>query len=230
MNYNRKILLYSGGMDSWLIDKLYQPDLKLFIDIGTASSRAERKRCPADVQVVEFQSLGQFERREDFILPLRNLYLLMIAANYGNEICLGATKTDITCDKTEEFRDKASDILTYLYSKQKWTDARTIRVNLDYKGYTKADLLREYIARGGDWRKAWEETFTCFIPTPEGKECRGCRACFLKLAAFIENGIALPKDLVAPYLPYIEAKFMDKNYRDRLYPKNFYARILNDYQ
>lgn len=107
---NTKVLLYSGGMDSWLIDKIWKPDLRLFVDMGTASAREERKRLPADVKVVEFQSLGQFERPQDFILPLRNLYLFMIASNYGEEICLGATSTDVNLDKTQEFADKATDL------------------------------------------------------------------------------------------------------------------------
>ena len=29
----KKVLLYSGGLDSWLIDKLWNPDFKLYIDI-----------------------------------------------------------------------------------------------------------------------------------------------------------------------------------------------------
>ena len=33
-NKNTKVLLYSGGMDSWLIDKLWKPDVKIFFDTG----------------------------------------------------------------------------------------------------------------------------------------------------------------------------------------------------
>lgn len=28
-SYEKKVLLYSGGMDSWLIDKIWKPDVKL---------------------------------------------------------------------------------------------------------------------------------------------------------------------------------------------------------
>ena len=42
----KKVLLYSGGMDSWLIDKIWKPDIKLFIDINTNSSNAELEHLP----------------------------------------------------------------------------------------------------------------------------------------------------------------------------------------
>lgn len=224
--FDKKVLLYSGGMDSWLIDKIWKPDLRLFIDIGTPSSKAERKRLPSNVEIIEFQSLGQFERKEDFILPLRNMYFLMIASNYGNEICLGATKTDINLDKTQEFAEKASDILSYMYQPQKWTIGRNIRVNLDFKPYTKGDLLKIYLANGGKWETAYRETFSCFTPINDTQECYNCRACFLKLMAFIDNGIKLPQEIIEPYLPYIREKV---NSNDRLYSKEQYLQILEEY-
>lgn len=91
-SYEKKVLLYSGGMDSWLIDKIWKPDVKLYVDMGTKYSQEEIKRLPADV-VVEKLDLSKWER-EDKIIPLRNMYLIGIATNYGNEICLGATAGD----------------------------------------------------------------------------------------------------------------------------------------
>lgn len=222
---NTRVLLYSGGMDSWLINKIWKPDLKLFVDMGTASSREERKRLPEDVEIVEFQSLGQFERPQDFILPLRNLYLFMIASNYGEEICLGATSTDVVLDKTQEFAERATDLLGYMYQPQKWTPGRHPRLNVDFKKYSKSQLLGIYLNMGGAWETAYNETFSCFTPK-DGKECRGCRACFLKLMAFIDNGIDLPREIVEPYLPYIREKI---DSYDRLYPSVAYKEILDRY-
>ena len=37
--YNKKVLLYSGGMDSWLIDKLWKPDIRLYVDMNTRYSK-----------------------------------------------------------------------------------------------------------------------------------------------------------------------------------------------
>ena len=46
-----KVLLYSGGMDSWLISQLWNPDIKLYIDTGTAYAEEEKRRLPSAVSV-----------------------------------------------------------------------------------------------------------------------------------------------------------------------------------
>ena len=115
---DKKVLLYSGGMDSWLIDKIWKPDIKLFIDINTNSSNAELEHLPNDVVVTHLRDLGKLERKSDFILPLRNAYLILMATNYGDDICLGANATDATLDKTYEFANKFTDRLNYMYGKQ----------------------------------------------------------------------------------------------------------------
>lgn len=92
----QKILLYSGGMDSYLIDKLWNPDRRIYVDMHTRYSEQE-KMCILkrrnDVEFVDFP-LGQWER-EDKIIPLRNLYLPMVICNITGEkdvdICIGAT-------------------------------------------------------------------------------------------------------------------------------------------
>ena len=87
--FDKKVLLYSGGMDSWLIRKIWKPDICLYVDMNTQYSKEEIKRLPPDV-VIEHLDLSRWER-EDKIIPLRNLYLIGLATNYGNEICIGAT-------------------------------------------------------------------------------------------------------------------------------------------
>ena len=100
----KKVLLYSGGMDSWLIDKIWKPDVKLYIDINGEYSKEEIKRLPNDV-IVEKLDLGRFER-EDKIIPMRNLFFVTLASLYGEEICLGATAGDRVLDKSIEFKNK----------------------------------------------------------------------------------------------------------------------------
>ena len=113
----KKILLYSGGMDSWLIDKIWKPDMKVYVNMHTRYSETEIKKLSSDVKIVDFP-LGQWER-DDAIIPLRNLYLIMIICNITNdediEICIGATAGDRVLDKSLQFRDKCEDILNYLY-------------------------------------------------------------------------------------------------------------------
>ena len=49
-----KVLLYSGGVDSWLINKLWKPDIKLYININGAYNKEEIKHLPPDVIIIDF--------------------------------------------------------------------------------------------------------------------------------------------------------------------------------
>ena len=115
----KKVLLYSGGMDSWLISHIWKPDMKVYVNMHTRYSEEEIKRIKElneDVTIIDFP-LGQWER-EDAIIPLRNLYLVMAICNLtGSEdvdICLGATAGDRVLDKSPEFAEKATELLNQL--------------------------------------------------------------------------------------------------------------------
>ena len=182
----KKVLLYSGGMDSWLISKIWDPDVLLYVDMCTKYSKAEIARLPKDV-IIEKLDLSKWER-PDAIIPLRNLYLIMVATNYGDEICLGATAGDRVLDKSFEFAEKASDLLSFLYSKQHWTEERNIKINLDFKNLTKKELLIKYLNQGGSLAEAANSSFSCYEPTLDGfgrwSECWQCKPCFRKYVSF----------------------------------------------
>lgn len=179
-----KVLLYSGGMDSWLIDKLWKPDVKLFIDVGTKSSKAERERLPKDVIVKELD-LSEFEDKEkNYLLPLRNLFLVELASYYGDEICLGATGTSTHYDKTEKFCNKTEDLVNYLYSE---AYDKKIKIVMPFKDVYKKDMLKMYLEQGGDIEEAWNNSFSCYNPI-DGQMCCECSSCKKRIEAFKENG------------------------------------------
>lgn len=204
-SYEKKVLLYSGGMDSWLIDKIWKPDVKLYVDMGTKYSQEEIKRLPADV-VVEKLDLSKWER-EDKIIPLRNMFLIGIATNYGNEICLGATAGDRVLDKSPIFADMYEQLLNYLYRKQHWTEERKIRINLDFKKYTKAQLVWIYKEQGGNIENAFASSFSCYSPE-DGKECWKCKPCFRKFIAFALNGYPFTEDIIDRNVAYIKKEIL----------------------
>lgn len=205
----QKILLYSGGMDSYLIDKLWKPDRRIYIDMHTRYSKQEInciKKRRDDVEFIDFP-LGQWER-EDKIIPLRNLYLPMVICNItGDEdvdICLGATNSDRVLDKSEEYVEKATDLLSYLYQPQWWIpEGKKVRVNIDFKKYTKEDLLKMYMEQGGDLDKAYNESFSCYEPDEEGNVCHKCKPCFRKFVAFASVGYEFPEEVLRKTIPYI---------------------------
>ena len=196
-----KVLLYSGGMDSWLIDKLWKPDVKLYVNMHTKYSAQEIKNLPEDV-IVEELDLSKWER-PDAIIPLRNLYLVMLASNYGDEICIGATKSDRVLDKSFTFASMTENLLNYLYSPQWWLpEGRHIKINLDSKNYTKEELLKMYLDQGGDLEKVWNESFSCYNPSPEGEVCKCCKPCFRKFCAVAKYGY-VDKTWLPTVIPYI---------------------------
>ena len=186
----KKVLLYSGGMDSWLINKLWKPDIRLYINIEGTYSKSEVERLPNDVKVVKFPLLGEFEQPDRFI-PLRNLYFLMIASHYGNDLCLGATAGDGSKDKSVPFLEGMDALLKYFWDDKK--AKKPIHVETTFATMSKGELLREYLAGGGNLETVKKETFSCYEPIDE-KECLSCYPCFRKYAVLHSNGLEYPED------------------------------------
>lgn len=100
-----------------------------------------------------------------------------------------------------------SELLTYLYQEQHWTGERRITVNLDFKAYTKTELLRRYVDEGGDIGEAYRSSFSCYNPE-DGAECWECKPCFRKFIAFVLNGYRFPDAVVDRNLAYINREIL----------------------
>jgi len=209
----KKVLLYSGGMDSWLIDKIWKPDIKLYVNMHTRYSENEIKKIVSDggdVELVDFP-LGMWER-PDAIIPLRNLYLVMVACNITGdedvEICLGATKGDRVLDKSYEFVKKTNDLLNFLYQPQHWIPkGKKVRVNIDFKDKTKKDLIKMFVDNGGDIKEAFTKSFSCYNPI-DGHECWKCKPCFRKFVSFDLNGYKFNDSQIKTAVNYINKEIM----------------------
>lgn len=183
----KKVQLYSGGMDSWIIDKLWKPDIKLFFDIGTKNNKQELKRVKNDptVKIIKLP-LAEFEEIDNnYYLPLRNLHFVLHAAHYGDVICLGATGSSTHKDKNDTFATLSENAINYLLSETKRTG---IKIVMPYKNVSKTDMLAMYLKQGGDIEKCYKETFSCYNPDKNGHPCMNCTSCFSKFTAFYNNG------------------------------------------
>ena len=179
---NKKVLLYSGGMDSYIISKLEHFDTLLYINSKSKYSAIEieflkKQNIPnliidnrLDLSDVEFDSA---------MVPLRNLYFAMIATYYGDEIVLGATQGDRSTDKDLNFSGKTMDLLNYIYQKSWWCSGRNINLNLKYKNFTKLDLVKQYVEKGESIKSLVEDSFSCYTPI-NGKQCGTCKPCTRK--------------------------------------------------
>ena len=173
-----KVLLYSGGMDTWLIDKLWNPDKKIYIDIGGKYSKSEIKRLPNDVEILDFSLLGRFEQADSYV-PMRNLYFLMIASHFGDKICLGATSGDGGADKNINFLFSAETMINNLLRDKKV--GRSIEIEKNFIKMSKADLIKQYLDMGGTADEIKENSFSCYSPVND-EECFNCYPCFRKFA------------------------------------------------
>lgn len=230
------VLLYSGGVDSWLIGKIAKPDIKLFFDLGTASSDAEYQRIlqNGDTDVIvdhTLRGLGELERQDNFILPFRNGFMIERAAEYGEHIILGANKTDRHNDKTLEFAEKIQDLLNYYYGPCE--DGRCvdkdIYVDLSYKKYDRTDLCKLYLESGGSIEEAIYHSFSCYTPVNNNgklEECFNCRHCCIKMMGFLTAGAKFPKGYMRKFKDFLESTINHYNntgiWEDRLYDINWY--------
>ena len=234
----KTVLLYSGGVDSWLIDKISKPDIKLFFDIGTDSCKGEIKKLSPDVIVDKtLQGLGNLENGDNFIVPLRNMYFIARAAEYGDHIILGTNKTDIHNDKMPEFAEKMQDILNYYYgpSLDNFCEDRDIIVDFSYKKYDRKELCKLYLEQGGTVEEAINDSFSCYTPIineDSVKECYNCRPCFRKMMGFYVNGVTFPSGYLHNFLPYVKNKlneYKETNvWKDRYYTYEQYVQLLTD--
>lgn len=218
-----KVLLYSGGVDSWLISKLWKPDVLLYINIHGSYSDIELRNLPEGTLVVDFPFLGTTEQEGTRYIPLRNLYFLMIASTFGDELCLGATAGDRGCaDKTPEFLQMAEDVLNTLLAEQSVAEGRTIRIERRFVEMSKDQMMKEYLAGGGDIETAYRETFSCFNPSEDGSPCMACKPCFRRFVTFYNNGYRFKPQDISKMRDYIAKRVVSRSsdksgtyYKDR---------------
>ena len=89
-----------------------------------------------------------------------------------------------TYDKNQTFCDLSEQVINYLYSE---AYEKRVKIVLPYKDCTKEDMLRMYVEQGGDIKKAWDETFSCYEPI-NGQMCGKCSSCTKRIEAFKKNG------------------------------------------
>lgn len=212
----KKVLLYSGGTDSWLIDKIWKPDVRLYVDLKSMYSTEEMwKIVLGKTGHVEFSDLplGQFEDKKTAFIPMRNMYLLMQACFYGEHICLGATKEDAggSSDKDIEFLNEAEHLLNRLWAPQSLYAGKKIIIEKQFLQYTKNDLIQKYLAQGGNINEFKNETFSCYSPKKQ-KECLMCKACFRKFIACYGNGADYTKEELEKIYTFAERSVVHRSH------------------
>ena len=178
-----KVLLYSGGMDSFIISKLLKPDIKLYFDYGTNQNKLEKKHLPKDV-IIKKIPIGEYTENDGLnTIPLRNLIFSALAVNYGDEIIIGGLASDFHFDKTPEFATKCSELFNSVLNNEK--SHKNIQIKVPFYKYTKTDLVEMYLTNGGTLEELNSKSWSCHKPN-KNKPCLKCVACLAREKAINE--------------------------------------------
>ena len=188
---NKKVLLCSAGMDSYIIDKLEKPDVCLFIDSKSNYSGIEKqwlldsKEHYNNLIVLDDVLDLSMVELDNFIVPVRNLFFAAYGTYFGDEILLGATYGDRSSDKDYVFQGMMNGVLNYIYGKSHWCEGRNINFNLKYKEWTKEDLIKEFIKQGGNVEELVFHSFSCYTPDRNNEACGKCKPCTRKFLSIL---------------------------------------------
>jgi len=192
---NKSVLLFSGGMDSLIMNKLLNPDILLVIPHGNKYQKEEIKciRKLIDKKIIDGNkvifdrslSLGKFER-DDAIIPNRNLYFITLATHYGEIIYLGSVYGDRSLDKSKVFFKKCRKLFNYLFQEQHWCENRKFKILAPYKNLTKTELIKKYL-KAGFYINDLLESYSCYAGSK--KPCGVCKPCFRKWVSLENNNI-----------------------------------------
>lgn len=182
-----KIILNSGGMDSFFVATLFPKVDHVFVDIGQRYGRKELKSARriaeaagAKLYMVIAARIAQFEHPSG-IIPLRNAELLLCAAQYGEDLYMGILSNEINSDKSPEFLRAMELVMNISCQAQYWSEGRNYRIHTPLGTKSKTELVADIIRYHGE---KWPEllaTVSCY--NAGDTHCGACASCFKRWVA-----------------------------------------------
>jgi len=201
------ILLFSGGIDSFVAYHYLDKPSTLYFDIGSRYTRLEIdhiRRLIPDTIVDTTLYLGDTERGDKAYIPFRNLFLALKAVKYSDTIVIAGLKDDMVSDKNEQIFSKFSVLMSEM-------EGRRIQVISPFWNKTKYEVVewyKEYIESTGNTLR---DTISCYSGT--SSYCGQCPACFRKWCVLTANNIDIQpfknKELIEEYISSAEANKYD---------------------
>jgi 7-cyano-7-deazaguanine synthase len=231
-----KVLMYSGGMDSYIISRVFDFDVFVFVLLGNEDNKREYERVLQDpfilekLETVDLSALGQFELLNK-ILPFRNHILALIGAQYGSEVYFGFTGGDTTKDKDFVFKSQMEGIMNYfaldqhkvLHTNYPYT------VNMPYKEYSKGQMVAEYAESGYNIDDLKYKSRSCY--SNREKECGQCRSCHRKYVALASYGYLSVDYFETDPVPYLRDFLVECEAKGRFEQEiNEIKKVLDHYE
>jgi len=186
---NKKVILFSGGLDSFIGWHYLGKPRAVYVDLNSRYSHKERttveklaKLCSMELIIDKTLDIRPWEEPNANI-QMRNMFLLMIGTYYGNEVYLIVQQGEMSIpDRTKQFFLNAQQLVNYLWEDKK----RPIKFDSPFWYMTKADMVKWYLDQGLDPENL-KRTVSCY--SSEGKQCGQCSSCFRRWIAFEYNNI-----------------------------------------
>lgn len=189
-----KVLLFSGGLDSYILYHFLKKQNK---EVKTVYFNMRHKYANRELATI-FKTVTpivdttfNFELWEEKSahIPFRNLMLVMGASRYAKkEIFIGGVTDDRVYDNVRPVHDE----MTALISRHSNRYVRVIAPFIDL-GMSKTDEVHWFLSNFGfkGEQMLLENTYSCYAGADE--ECMGCAACFRKFSVLHSFGIVVPK-------------------------------------
>lgn len=201
------VILYSGGLDSFIMHKLatsQDADVKcIYYAHGCAAEEQELTTIPNFVEVRKIDWLNDNitakEKTGDFAgaiyIPGRNLVFSALAASQElpDEVWMGTQIDEIdesATDKSMIFKKKTSELLSYVLSPFIPNGVNVVFPFVDRR-WNKVQSVK-WALENGVSKEELISTVSCWNPSEEGLPCGECRQCFKRYFVFGLNGFSEP--------------------------------------
>ena len=184
----KRIQLFSGGLDSYILWHLLEKPHAVYVRYGHKYQQKELETIEALQQIepdlhvtfLDGPQIGAMEQ-EDGHIPHRNLLLVTTAAALLNPdiIYLGALKGEASRDKSYRFLRRTTRLLSFC--------EQSVKVLSPSKRYTKTQLVKKFIKQFPHKVEKLATTRSCYADTE--LPCGRCVACYKRWVAMTNNGI-----------------------------------------
>ena len=188
MQNRQRILLFSGGLDSYILWHLLDRPDPVYVRYGHKYQERELDTIAAlqeiepklQVAFLDGPGIGSLEQPDGHI-PHRNLLLVTTAAANMDPaiIYLGALRGEASRDKSYRFLRRTTRLLSLC--------EHPVKVLSPSKRYTKTQLVALFARQFPEKLERLSVTRSCYADT--GLPCGRCVACFKRWVAMTNNGI-----------------------------------------
>ena len=194
------VLLFSGGIDSYVAYHWLQKPRTVYFDLGSRYSAREitviQDLIPETI-IDRSLSVGNREIGEKAYIPFRNLMLACLAEKYGQDIYIIGIEDDVVSDKNESIFSEFSNLLSKL-------EGKTVNVSSPFWAFSKVEIISWYLQQGLP-KETLYETISCYSADEKSNYCGACPSCFRKWVAFVLSDLPLPFHNVPLAIEYYQA-------------------------